>query len=236
MVTVTGFTADRMLEIENTCIVDGDVVGGNLILKQRDDTEINAGSVIGPTGPEGPPGGFLTGEIRMTVLTDEPEDWFFLDGQTITDAQTLYPAFWAIAPASWKSGANIILPDATRRHLVGGDTPGVVGGSDFITLSTTHLPSHSHGDGSLATSSAGSHDHTSVDGNVFCISIGSGTQRLAQMGEANGNLITFTSVDDAGNHTHPVTGTTAAAGSGTPYEHRPQYLVVNVMVYMGPSV
>ena len=71
MATITGFTAARMLEIENESIVDGDVVGNNLILKRRDNVEINAGNVRGPqgiqgnvgpqgvTGPQGPVG--LTG-------------------------------------------------------------------------------------------------------------------------------------------------------------------------------
>lgn len=65
MATITGFTADRMLVIENTTVVDGDVVGDNLVLLTRAGTQINAGSVrgpqgiqgpIGPTGPTGPTG------------------------------------------------------------------------------------------------------------------------------------------------------------------------------------
>lgn len=234
MVTVTGFTAERMLEIENSTVVDGHISGDNLILEQRDGTTIDAGNVRGPTGATGPTGGLLTGEIRMTVMTAAPPDWFLLNGQTVLDAQTLYPTFWVMAPASWKSGANIILPNATRRHLVGGTTPGVVGGSDMVSLLTANLPVHHHADGSLVDGTAGDHDHTAPDGNVFCVSIGSGTQRLAQLGEASGNLITFTSVDNAGNHTHPITGNTAdTPSSQTPYEHRPQYLIVNLMVYMG---
>lgn len=53
MATVTGFTAERMLEIENNTVVDGDVVGDNLILKTLDGTEIDAGSVRGPKGDTG---------------------------------------------------------------------------------------------------------------------------------------------------------------------------------------
>jgi microcystin-dependent protein len=234
MVTVTGFTADRMLEIENTCIVDGDVVDGDLILKQRDDTEINAGSVIGPTGPEGPPGGLITGEIRMTILTSAPTDWFLLNGQTITGAETLYPDFWAVAPASWKSGSNIILPNATRRHLIGGDTPGVVGGSDFIVLATANLPPHTHSDGTLTAASAGNHFHNThadqakeFSGAINGI-VGSPLEKVTF-----GPLATTT----AGAHTHDITGATGSTPSSqTPYEHRPQYLIVNVMIYMGPSV
>jgi hypothetical protein len=62
MATVTGFTAERMLEIEETTIVDGNIVGDNLILQRRDLVNIDAGNVRGPTGltgavgPQGPTG------------------------------------------------------------------------------------------------------------------------------------------------------------------------------------
>ena len=66
MATVTGFTADRMRVIENTCIVAGAIdLSGRLQLTRRDGITIDAGSVIGPkgdpgikgdTGPQGIPG------------------------------------------------------------------------------------------------------------------------------------------------------------------------------------
>ena len=36
MATVTGLTAERMLEIEASSVVDGDVVAGNLILSKHE--------------------------------------------------------------------------------------------------------------------------------------------------------------------------------------------------------
>lgn len=68
MATITGLTAERMLEIEAASIVDGDVVGGNLILTQHDGTTINAGSVIGPSGPEGPPGADFEVLLEQHIL------------------------------------------------------------------------------------------------------------------------------------------------------------------------
>lgn len=56
MATVTGLTAERMLEIEAACIVDGAVVLDDLILTRHDGGEINAGSVKGPQGEKGDPG------------------------------------------------------------------------------------------------------------------------------------------------------------------------------------
>lgn len=53
MATVTGFTAARMLEIEETTVVDGRIDAGDLILIQRNLDEINVGPILGPTGPQG---------------------------------------------------------------------------------------------------------------------------------------------------------------------------------------
>lgn len=53
MASINGYTAERMKEIEDSAIIDGEVVAGNLILTRFDTTTINAGSVIGPTGPTG---------------------------------------------------------------------------------------------------------------------------------------------------------------------------------------
>ncbi len=56
MATITGLTAERMLEIEAASVVDGDVSGNDLILTRHDGTIINAGNVRGPAGPTGPMG------------------------------------------------------------------------------------------------------------------------------------------------------------------------------------
>jgi hypothetical protein len=84
MATVTGFTAEKMLEIENETVNDGEIVGDNLILTTRDGTPIDAGNVRGPkgdkgdtgsqgaqgvTGPEGPRG--QTGPVGWLVAHSE---------------------------------------------------------------------------------------------------------------------------------------------------------------------
>lgn len=52
MAQVTGLTAERMLEIEASSVVDGGVVGDNLVLTKHDGTIINAGNVRGPSTSE----------------------------------------------------------------------------------------------------------------------------------------------------------------------------------------
>jgi len=56
MATVTGFTSERMLEIEESTVVDGEIQGDNLILMTRGGTPIDAGNVRGAQGAQGPVG------------------------------------------------------------------------------------------------------------------------------------------------------------------------------------
>lgn len=56
MATITGLTAERMLEIEANSVVDGDIVGDDLFLTKKDGSLINAGNVRGPRGADGPMG------------------------------------------------------------------------------------------------------------------------------------------------------------------------------------
>jgi microcystin-dependent protein len=69
MATITGLTAERMLEIEAASVVDGDVVSGNLVLTRHDGSTIAAGPVTGPPGPVGPQGpasiSAIPGEVRL---------------------------------------------------------------------------------------------------------------------------------------------------------------------------
>ena len=66
MATITGMTAARMLAIEAASVVDGDIVGDDLILTKHDGSQINAGDVRGPAGPTGPTG------TDTTILTSTP--------------------------------------------------------------------------------------------------------------------------------------------------------------------
>lgn len=57
MATITGLTAERMLEIEAQCIVNGAVdLSDHLILTKHDGTTVDAGNVRGPAGSTGATG------------------------------------------------------------------------------------------------------------------------------------------------------------------------------------
>jgi hypothetical protein len=56
MATVNGLTAARMAVIEGQSVVDGSIIGTHLILERFNASTIDAGVVVGPPGPTGPPG------------------------------------------------------------------------------------------------------------------------------------------------------------------------------------
>lgn len=51
MATVTGLTAEKMLELADEQVVGGGILGDDLILTTRGGSDINAGDVRGPQGP-----------------------------------------------------------------------------------------------------------------------------------------------------------------------------------------
>lgn len=68
MATVTGLTAERMLQVEAQTVVDGEVVGDHLILTKHDGTTIDAGDVRGPQG---------TSMITPRLVGDLPSAYTF---------------------------------------------------------------------------------------------------------------------------------------------------------------
>jgi microcystin-dependent protein len=110
MATITGLTAERMLEIEGQSVISGAIVNNHLILTKHDGSTVDAGVLPpGPQGPVGPAGGLIPGELRMwpgSVLPTQAEfgKWVWADGATYDVA--LYPkAAAAIAPG-WRTFAG----------------------------------------------------------------------------------------------------------------------------------
>jgi len=122
MATITGFTADRMLQIENSSVTDGEIrPDGHLWLIQHDGHEIDAGPAIGPPGPQGPMGpaavSSIPGEVKLwpgSALPDPAKygKWVWADGAIYVIAT--YPlAAAAIAP-QWRTFGGASDPGANN--------------------------------------------------------------------------------------------------------------------------
>lgn len=172
MATVTGFTAERMLVIENSTVVDGEVQGDNLILLTRDGTPIDAGSVRGPKGETGAvgPASVHPGIISMYGGATAPEGYLLCDGAAVS--RVTYAALFAELGTIWGAGDGLNtfnLPPLQQRFPVGkgtaawADVLGEVGGSkDAVVVQHQHDMAHTH---NTSNHSHGfDHGHTASSG------------------------------------------------------------------------
>jgi microcystin-dependent protein len=115
MATVTGFTAARMQVIEDGTVVDGEVDGsGHLILTKHDGSTIDAGPVMGPTGPMGPAAvQGIPGEIKMWSGETLPDSgdygvWTWANGDVFDEVD--YPIAAVNISGVWKTAHGMADP------------------------------------------------------------------------------------------------------------------------------
>ena len=113
------------------------------------------------------------GTIVDYLSTTAPSGWLAMLGQTVVNGAALYPALWAIAPATMKSGGDMIMPDTRDRVTVGHnpdnplfDTIGKTGGSTEGTGAHIHTASsglvsadHGHYMDFMSNTFSSSHTH-----------------------------------------------------------------------------
>jgi len=165
MATVTAFTAERSKQIEDNAIIDGVVVGDNLILKRFNGlNDVDAGNVRGPQGDQGPIGitEIPTGSIQAFAGSSLslPPAWLLCNGTSIE--RTSYNDLFTVIGTVY--GAvdidHFTLPNFANRVPVGVSITkalGSLGGSENVTLAASQLPPHQH---------TIWHDHPNVSVNV----------------------------------------------------------------------
>lgn len=179
-----------------------------------------------------------------------PAGWLLCNGQAV-NRWTYFELLFSIGftYGSGDGSTTFNVPDLRGRVPVGLDNMGGVtdagrlsvantlggsGGAEMHQLTTSELPSHTHGDGSLATASAGAHTH-GITGTSFIV----GDQPTSTIYTNSGanvdhspawDLSATPATSSAGAHAHDVTGTTGATGSGQPHNNMPPYLLLNAAI------
>lgn len=193
MATVSVYTAARTKEIEDAAVVDGEIIGDDLVLKRFDETTFIAGDVRGPVGPIGI-GPVPSGTIIMGSWPTDPAGYLILDGSLVVGGVFTYPDLAAAYP-SWVVGGNLQLPNPAGAVPMGGPTPGVVSGSMFHTLTSANLAPHQH--------TGPSHQHSGPNHN-HSIDHTHGTGSTGYSGTNHAHTIP--------NHTHPRSADTGGVG------------------------
>ena len=234
MATVTGYTAERMKQIEDSTVVDGAISADDLLLITRDGTQINAGNVRGPQGVPGPAGDAdavqLATPVGSTVMfggDTAPQGWLLCDGASYVQAN--YPALFTEIGTKFGSvdSTHFNVPDLQERMPVGrsGNAPfdvtGNKGGSkDLIVVDHAHPHGH-------VLSTSGNHKHLFYGlNNMFLVSFVGSQHKLVD----GGGGITPVDMDTAGDHTHNVSQDSTHAGSSGLDKNVPPFIVMNFII------
>jgi len=220
MATITGLTAERMLEIEGASVVSGAIVDGHLILTKFDGTTIDAGPIPpGPQGPVGPAGGQIPGEVKLWPGSALPPtvdfgNWVWADGAVYVVAD--YPDAAANIATQWRTFAgasdpgvlNFRVPDL--RGLVPAGMDQMPGGAraNRLTRSVSIVLAGRTGEElhTITLPEMPSHGHTINDPGH--------THPLVQIAQGSGNLGAVTSGTGAGVTGSRVTGITVNPNGG----------------------
>lgn len=173
------------------------------------------------------------GTIVDYIGTVAPNDWTILDGSTITNGQNLYPNLWAILPASFKSGANIVKPDTRGRVTVhqGGTlltgAIGSTGGAETVTLSSSEIPAHNHGLNSHNHTIAHTHTYSRTTGSTVFISTTGGIGPMISTLSSTTTNTSAASTSVSGNATGDTANNTG--GGGAHNNLQPYMVTVKIM-------
>ena len=162
------------------------------------------------------------GTIVDYIGTAAPTGWTVLDGSTITNGALLYPNLWAILPASFKSGNDIVKPDTRGRVTVHQSSAGTLagavgstGGSERVTLSSSEMPVHNH---TITHTHTITHDHTMAHTHTNrTYSITTTSTNVGNGGTSVINSVTLNSNatgENTGGVSTPNTGGSSAANTG----------------------
>lgn len=251
MASVDGKTSIKIDNLINDTVVDGEVVGGHLILRTRGGSEIDSGAVTGvgsvgpagPTGPAGPQGPAgptgakgTTGATGLTGATGPTGPAgpagpgasaldFMPVGFVYTSVVSTSPA--TMFGGTWSrigQGRVLVGQDATQTEF---DTAEETGGEKTHTALTAELPVHTHPvdhNHPIETSAVGgAHSH------VVERKAGAGTSTGVVRG--NGTAAADGTTVAAPEHTHDINlpnfiGNSGSTGSATPANNLQPYLVV----------
>jgi microcystin-dependent protein len=222
-----------------------------LDVSHNDDGTLKTTGTVSGTAP--------VGCLIMWAGGDPPMGWLKCNGEPVS--RITYKGLFDVISTTYGAGDGVLsfnLPDLQQRFPVGSKS-GFLKGAAGGNFDHTHTgPSHTHGLGSGSTASAGSHSHGGSTGNESAHTHGAGSLNLPAFQTSVTGLTpptAFTTYDNTinnglagstgsgsahshsisadGSHTHSLSGTTDAGGTGATGTANPPYLVVDFIIYTG---
>lgn len=128
-------------------------------------------------------------------------------------------AFFGGTWVAWGTGRVPVGVNASDTNFA---TVEKTGGASTVTLSTAQIPSHSHGKGTLAADSGGTHKHNlSLTKSAW--GVDSASNKVV-VDSTTYTALTNKATSSAGAHGHTISGSTAAAGSGNAHSNLQPYI------------
>ena len=164
-----------------------------------------------------------TGTVAEFAGLAAPSGWSLCDGEELS--RTEQSALYAAIGTKWGAGNGTTTfnkPDFLNKFRRGGETAGVVGGSDTAKLTEVTLPAHTHDFAGTA------HSHPLVDPGHFhfnsdtSISVLAGSGAVISSGLADGATSTDVTGATVGDAT--VAGTIGETGEGQEFSIVPAYV------------
>jgi len=205
MASVTGKTSLKIDDLINDTIVDGEMVGGHLLLRSRGGAEIDAGVIVG-----------------VTSILDVMPIGFVYISVSPTSPATLFGAGTWVRIAQ---GRVLVGQDPAQTEF---DVVEETGGEKVHVLTTGEMAAHTHTldhNHAAFNTAGGEGNHTHTIPRKTAAGTDTGVVRGGVTVTADGTT------NAGGNHLHAIdvpafTGASSSVGSGTAHNNLQPYLVV----------
>jgi microcystin-dependent protein len=205
MASVTGKTSIKIDDLINDTIIDGEVVGGHLILRSRGGAEIDAGLVT------------TSSDVALSIM---PVGFIYMSVVPTSPATLFGGGTWVRIG----QGRVLVGQDTTQTEF---DTAEETGGAKTHTLAGDEMPAHGHAidHNHLAFDSGSDGNHTHVLNRKAGAGTATGVVRGNTTASADGTT------DAGGSHVHNInvpdyTGNSGSTGSNAPHNNLQPFLVV----------
>jgi microcystin-dependent protein len=176
------------------------------------------------------------GTIISYVGNTSPDGWLICDGSTVTVSDSRFENLYTILNTAMGVTTNtansVTTPNLQSKVIYGraAATSGVstTGGADTVTLTTNHLPAHTHTGTTDGMNANNPHNHQIPMGDKDDLNCTHGTGQYP-LGDgpntyATGCYVYGTDI----NHGH--TFTTASTGAGNAFNNLPPYFTTNYLI------